>query len=211
MIYIKKQTEPRELVEIRSTGLKDFDALPSDKKELLRRSLLEEQGYLCAYCMQRINDNSDMKIEHYIPRNDNNQLAYSNLLAVCKGNEGKRFKEQTCDTHKGQNYLSINPQNLSDIATIEYSSLGKISSSSEIYNKELNETLNLNCNMDYRINNRKAALDTIKMQLARKDGSARVAFIRKMLNLYSNKNNQGQYAPYLGIILWYLNKKIKRL
>lgn len=178
MIYIKKQPEPRELIEIRAAGLKEFDDLPSDKKDLLRKSLLEEQGYLCAYCMQRITGNNDTKIEHYAPRNEHNKLEYANLLVVCKGNEGERLNKQTCDTHKGQNSLRINPQNLSDVNTIKYGSLGKIESNNEAYNQDLDEVLNLNCSMDYRIHNRKEALDRIKTILASEEGRVRGSTIK---------------------------------
>ena len=93
----------------------DFDGL--DKTEL-RENLLKEQGYICAYCMKRIRDEKDTKIEHYRARNMDNELEYTNLLAVCYGNQittasvtktgKKRF---TCDTMKGNQVLNINPQN----------------------------------------------------------------------------------------------------
>ena len=64
--------------------------MPKEVKEKLRTSLLEEQGYICAYCMKKLEDDfSKVKIEHYIARNEENQLDYNNLLAVCKGNEGE--------------------------------------------------------------------------------------------------------------------------
>ena len=41
-----------------------FDQLP--KKEI-RATLLEEQHYLCAYCMRRISNVDDVIIEHWFP------------------------------------------------------------------------------------------------------------------------------------------------
>lgn len=76
MIYIKKRTEPKSLVEHRCTPGATFDGL--DKTEL-RECLLKEQGYLCAYCMKRIHDEKDTKIEHYRARNIENQLN----IAIC--------------------------------------------------------------------------------------------------------------------------------
>lgn len=41
-----------------------FDDMDTIVKKQLRESLLKEQGYLCAYCMKRIGDTKDVKIEH---------------------------------------------------------------------------------------------------------------------------------------------------
>lgn len=105
MIYIEKKSEPVSLREGRETPGADFDGL--DKREL-RKSLLEEQGYLCAYCMKRIRKDKNVKIEHYHPRNIQNQMDYGNLLAVCMDNqtlEDEKGKVQkvrfTCDSCKG--------------------------------------------------------------------------------------------------------------
>ena len=94
MILIKKKLEPYSLTEYKQTINASFDNLPSEIKDDIRKSLLKEQGYICAYCMKRIEENSDIKIEHYEARNNENELAYKNLLAVCKGNEGYS-KEKT--------------------------------------------------------------------------------------------------------------------
>ena len=119
MIYIKKGIEPRSLIEHRCTPGATFDGL--DKTEL-RECLLKEQGYLCAYCMKRIHNERDTKIEHYRARNSENQLEYANLLAVCYGNQSNsngevRYgkKRLTCDSMKGSQPLHINPQNEEDI------------------------------------------------------------------------------------------------
>lgn len=60
MILIEKQSEPQSLQKHRNTPGADFDGM--DKAEL-RLYLLQEQGYLCAYCMKRIN-NSQKEFSH---------------------------------------------------------------------------------------------------------------------------------------------------
>ena len=52
----------------------------------VRQSMLEEQGYLCAYTMQRIASTADCHTEHIVPQSQPNQppyldIDYSNLLA----------------------------------------------------------------------------------------------------------------------------------
>ena len=80
MLYIQKKSPPgkmmRKVGEIKSSqewknirpddtkGIRAaFDSLP---KEEIRQCLLEEQHYLCAYCMRRIeNDGLRTSIEHW--------------------------------------------------------------------------------------------------------------------------------------------------
>lgn len=54
MILIKKKSEPHSLTIYKKTINASFDNQPSKVKEDLRKSLLEEQGYICAYCMKRM-------------------------------------------------------------------------------------------------------------------------------------------------------------
>lgn len=54
MIYIKKYDPPSSLTDaLKKTNL-CYDDLSSEIKADIKKSLLAEQGYLCAYCMQRI-------------------------------------------------------------------------------------------------------------------------------------------------------------
>lgn len=83
MILIRKNRIPSSLVEYKRTDGASFDNLPKDVKDKLRTSLLKEQGYICAYCMKKLEDDSSkVKIEHYVARNEENELEYGNLLAV---------------------------------------------------------------------------------------------------------------------------------
>ena len=106
MIHIQKHSPPNKFVEfVQQNKNAHFDDMPSEVKQILRDSLLKEQGYLCAYCMSKIDD-QHTKIEHYEPRNNKNELDYKNLLAVCGGNSGGNDeKHQHCDTKKGNKTL----------------------------------------------------------------------------------------------------------
>ena len=55
MIEIKKGTEPKELLEYRQQKFASYADMPADVKKKVIKSLLLEQGHLCAYCMSRIN------------------------------------------------------------------------------------------------------------------------------------------------------------
>jgi uncharacterized protein (TIGR02646 family) len=65
MKYIKKQKEPESLVQHRCELHATYDNYR--EKDELRISLLNEQGYICCYCMQHIGKHN-MKIEHLRPR-----------------------------------------------------------------------------------------------------------------------------------------------
>ena len=131
MLYIEKKTPPREMArkvsEIKSSpewkAIKDgntsairseFDNLP---KDTIRESLLEEQHYLCAYCMRKIQNNSHTSIEHWFPlsKNKDQALDYRNMLAVCDGGEnwkGSGKKILCCDACKADEVkLNISPLN----------------------------------------------------------------------------------------------------
>jgi len=98
-----------------------------EKKDNLRKALLEEQGYICCYCMTRINCHQS-KIEHFNPQSKcrKEQITYKNLFISCRGNT-QHYKH--CDTKKADHLLKhINL--LKDIeATIRYKSNGEIDSS----------------------------------------------------------------------------------
>ena len=76
--------------------------LENDEYRALKRSLLQEQGYICCYCERAIGRRADLKdcdIEHFMPRHpdrkalsssecsicETSQLSYNNLFASCKG------------------------------------------------------------------------------------------------------------------------------
>ena len=65
MILIKKGKKggaTNEWMEYKLTSGVELEA-----RTELKESLLKEQGYLCAYCMARI-DKDHMKVEHFKPR-----------------------------------------------------------------------------------------------------------------------------------------------
>lgn len=65
--------------------------MPTAAKAEVKRQMLVEQGYLCAYTMQRIPTPDDCQIEHVVPQKQPNQpphmdIEYSNMLACVPSN-----------------------------------------------------------------------------------------------------------------------------
>ena len=209
MILIRKQTPPTKYDWYCKIPFSTFDGMPSDVKKELRASLLKEQGFLCAYCMTRINNEKDTKIDHFVPRNPQNELEYSNLLAVCKGNEGYPYEEATCDTRKGDKKLKhVNPQKKECIATITYKRNGTICSTNPEIEKELNEILNLNCPNGYLISNRRCAVAALFSSFRGKDNKTIKTTLRNLKRKYGMADKK---EPYVGILLYFIEKKIRKI
>lgn len=223
MRYIKKGMEPRSLTKYKLQSNAYYDGC---NKADIRKKLLEDQGYLCAYCMRRISDGNlsdgglvHMKIEHWLPESqcsEAEKLDFKNMLAVCMGNAGKPYDCTTCDTHRQNKYLKINPLDKYLIQKIKYHTrTGEIYSDDAQINDDLNNTLNLNYEgPDFSLClNRRNVLEACleKMNKKRKDrpGDWNQSVLRKMLGYYESKDNEGKYKEYSGIIIWYLKARLK--
>lgn len=209
MIPICKEWEPKSFQKYRMQAQATYSGLSGKEKRDLRLNLLKEQGFICAYCMERIQNNPlKTKIEHWQSQESfsEEQLNYQNLLAVCKGNEGQPKKEQHCDSQKGSQKLSLNPSNPLDSSRmkISYQSDGTIISGDEIFNDEVNNVLNLN--LASLRNNRRSTLEGIKRFLKSKNYTQ--YYIRRLLKKY-NVMKEGKRIPYCGIAIHYLEKKVK--
>lgn len=213
MIYIKKGTELESLTKYRKEKYAYYDGYKD--KDDVRKKLLEEQGYLCAYCMRRI-DKEHMKIEHWYPEDkltDIERLNYQNMLGACLGHiEGTKGFEDTCDTHKGNSLIKVNPLDKSTLTHIQYkSATGAIYSDDEDIQRDVDKTLNLNAERHLLKENRKELLNTLiaEMRKMQKQGT----WNRKMLETtrarYESADVDGKKKEYAGVALWYLDKRLK--
>jgi uncharacterized protein (TIGR02646 family) len=88
---ITKNNEPQEVIDWKADANEDWQPTYRDASKLiLRRSLAEEQGYICCYCNQDISD-EDFHIEHFRPQHPYTELEleYTNLHASCMKNKVK--------------------------------------------------------------------------------------------------------------------------
>jgi uncharacterized protein (TIGR02646 family) len=194
-------------------------------------SLLEEQGYICAYCMQKINE-TNSSIEHIIGQKyvedevelgKENQINYDNLLAVCEGKSC--HKEEHCDTNRSkfqnkypQRKLFITPLENRIMQNIKFTSKGMIfyDSFTEIKEVEklsdyenLSETENikydiqkvLNLNCDNLKQKRINLINALKIFTKNWSDKER---IRKKLNEHiSNPSNE-----FSQVAIYHLAKKL---
>lgn len=219
MLYIEKRQEPPELLQEKRKGLADYTDLFGAPKVAVQKSLLEEQGCLCAYCMRRISLET-LQIEHYLPQHPQDEnydpaltIDYHNMLAVCSGNKKQAggFENLTCDQHRRNTPLTVDPLDRTLIDKIQYKTDGTIYSDDPDIEKDLDDTLNLNCPASYLKENRKAALDTIKKVLYKRfpGKKAPKQQLERML-IHFQGLHDGQYVEFAGVVIWYLKRQIAR-
>jgi len=110
---ICKGTEPEEFTLWKkgdspdwNPGWSDFDGTAIKSK--VKEALLQEQGYVCCYCEQRI-EKADSHIEHLESRHGTPQrsLDYTNILACCMREEPRVPRH--CGSRKGDRTLKVSP------------------------------------------------------------------------------------------------------
>lgn len=226
MIHIVKQNEPKELTELREAGALHYDELRGNAKKTVKKALLEEQGYLCAYCMRNIEYLEDaairnVTIEHYYPQSVYNganekadlRLSYQNFLGVCVGfydlspniHHPDHLKAH-CENVRGNKPLKINPQDKDTIAELKYTNNGQIFSEDEDINNDVDDKLNLN--LEILRQNRLQAWDGVQKGLAIIGRTP--STIQQLFAKYSNRKD-GKRFEYCGIVLYHLQKELNKL
>lgn len=217
MIHIQKGPQPMKLREAKRNGLTCYDEMDTETKDAVKGQLFKEQYHLCAYCM-RLLDMKTMQIEHYAAQNPQDAdynpestIDYNNMLGVCPGGKGSvhKYQQLTCDQHRGNIPLTVNPLVARTIAQIKYLADGTIASDDPDINKDLDQTLNLNCAAARFKENRKAALDALKKWIKKEYGARHLsANIWKQVYGTICTDKDGAKKEYIGIIEWYLKRKM---
>jgi len=214
MIPVTKSPEPQSLQQYRLQEGAVYDGENfTPVKQDIRDQLVAEQGYLCAYCMGRIEpDDRNMKVEHWHSRKKYpaQQFSYANLLGCCCGNEGQPDTNAHCDTKKRDADLLYNPAEPGHHPRlkIRYELSGTIKSEDTLFDRQLNEILNLNYSRLKE--NRKAVWSSVTKTLAAIPGKVSRADIEGLLSKWQQKKAEGKLPEYCGVAQYYLKKKLKR-
>lgn len=220
MILIQRGREPESLLKYRKSNPEAcYEELPGDTARDIRMQMWEEQGGLCAYCMRQIRKPEDVRIEHYNARHQKGEkyksadtLDFKNMLAVCYGNSlkpGTKREDRTCDAHRENEPLTINPYNIQSIRKISYTSDGYITSEDKKIKTDVQETLNLNCRASSLPENRKSVLLRTKAEIWKlcknKNHEAYIAVLKRLYKQYTEERMR---TPYCGIIITWLEKEL---
>jgi hypothetical protein len=250
MKLIIKDSEPNDLLVYRKAGGKNYDDIqkgnignPSasnlnDREPSgLRKKLLENQGYLCAFCMKRIPEfvkqevngkdgqkeiieKYDFKIAHIVPQeseegkaNPKLSVTYTNMVAACTGNQGEKEKNTTCDTKQKSKCIIIDVYNPLYINDLSYTGTGEIITKNLGFDNDIKKTLNLN---EQRLKNqRKEVYDIIEKKV--KNAYAKPEFPRAEKNKFlqaeiekwERKSGDGKFQPFCMVAICYLKSKIR--
>lgn len=205
MIKINKENEPTSWKLYKNTPDVIYQATTD-----LRVALLAEQGFICAYCMRTIpvkdiGNIETSRIDHIQCRTDNPELEleYTNMVICCPGFiDGNEH----CDKSKGNSPISLPLFNINLQNSISYSSKdGTIKSLNKTWSQEINSIIKLN---NKRLkNNRLQTLDGIRYALEKRKWKK--ADLENKLLEVSNFDIDGRQKQYCGIVIWYLQKKLR--
>lgn len=220
MIFIQRGKEPKSLLQYRKSHTNAcYEDLDREPREDIRKQLWEEQSGLCAYCMRYIKSPRDLRIEHYEARHPEdgtysakNTLDYKKMLGVCYGNSivpGVKEEDKTCDAHRKNIPLSVNPFDMNSVRKIKYSSDGYITSDDNEIKKDVEKTLNLNCRAVSLPENRKNVLLQAKFEIKKLCGNkSHETYIKVLTKVYDRYMEQGMLTPYCGITIAWLEKQL---
>lgn len=210
MISIHKTTPgPRSLSEYAAQGGHyDQDSKFSSIKQKIREALCFEQGFICCYCMKRIEPSPNiMQIAHIKSQSRHPELdcSYSNMIGSCSCSE-------TCNQKQADHDLKLNPTDPNHPVEnyIRYETDGTIISDDNEINKEINEYLNLNSEMQLLKRNREEIFKRVLTELKKvQHNKKRIRKAQELLALWS-KPDRGELREYCGIAIWLLKKKLQQ-
>ena len=123
--------------------------------------------------------------------------------------KGVKPEDTTCDAHKGNAELTINPFDELSVRKIKYKADGSIYSDDADINEDVTEILNLNCEAVSLPETRKNVLNVLKNEIAEKcKGKSHDVYIRELERIYDRLVYQRNLTPYCGIIISWLEEKL---
>jgi uncharacterized protein (TIGR02646 family) len=201
MLWIQKNRPPDCIEVLQKTDGADWSSVHSDQKEEMRQALLQEQGYLCAYCMSRVANNTTTTVEHWQPRSDigTDPFHWPDLLAVCPGGgAGASPDQQHCDRSRGAASLTVHPAKPGLEQKVRYDADGTIYLDGKSENP-------LNLNFKLIKQNRAAIVEFIRQQ------ATDIATTRRLIAHYQGRDGDNQRRPYAGIALYFLERRFNQL
>lgn len=189
----------------------DFSSDNSDgetRRRKLRKQLVEEQGYICCYCMKKISLNAS-HIEHFWPQTAFPQidLDYNNMFAPCNG-----YVTISTDEHCGHKKEDWWEKDMISPTETEIEQMFKYSFDGKIHSVPGKSTANIAQKMITQM-----GLDSYHLERNRRKAIESSEFfeeeeyshedIRDFINYYSNKDN-GAYVPYCMAIVDCLKERL---
>lgn len=222
IIAIRKSDKWKKIAANDTDSIREVFDSDFPKNEV-KEFLIHEQRGLCAYCMRRISPDIHSRIEHWMPLSKDKEKAidYNNMLGVCDGGE-KMISRQghilCCDAHKKEAEITISPLNKVQMDKIAYKFDGTIYTEprDKDMERDINEILLLNGIRKPDGSVRDTSTELLKgrrdaytrakrmMMELNKKGKCTSSQLKKIMNIL---REQDQYEEYVGVKLYYLEKK----
>ncbi len=218
MKYIKKQRPPHELIAWTHTGTRDRDGqqldwnykdMPSDVRQAVKASLLQEQGGLCCYTGRRITPNSS-HIEHLKSQKycvDHEDTDYTNMLAAFPAPNTPAECEYGAHARKGwfDKYLFVHPLRRDCELRFRYKVNGKIAPANPTDNAT-EETIRQLC-LDHRILTTMRRDAIYEALLEKELGKSQV---QRLMTAMDERDSDGFFKPFCFAIKQACEKYLKR-
>lgn len=153
---------PSNLPDNAEKGIKYYS------KKQLKDEILDEQGFICAFCMNKLENNYQCTLDHLKPKSANpteNTFDYYNLLAVCEGKNPltKPLKDDLrhCNNKKEDKLIEISPLELDCEEKFIFDAVGNIYPKIETDQASINTIKILGLDSIYMVNLRKDAIERI--------------------------------------------------
>lgn len=211
MLRYRKGAEPTELKPMQNTPTGSYSDLGQKEKDSIRAALARDQGWLCAYCQQRIEpDGESMDIEHWLAQaaHGEQNLNWSHMLGVCKGYftiEGERI--QHCDKSRGCAPLFLHPvegRGADPRPLLRYDARGRLWSDDERAQSDI-RALNLDSDAHVHLlrSNRAAVWQQLRQEIQKRGPS--IGTIDQLLRHYQLQPGT-KARPYLEFTRYLLLK-----
>ena len=205
MKYIQKGKEPQIFSEWKAkqrplgVNYADYKYLSNPERKAVHISLLSEQGYICYYCCNKV-DQSNSHIEHLDPQSKTDaelSVEYTNMLASCGRDTNKpeyRWPEY-CGNKKGDLAIGVSPLQANCEEFFNYSSIGEILPTAN--NKDAQRTIKvLGLNHFDLTEGRKQAFEALE-GITQEEAELLAQVCQQM-------NVQGRYQPFCNAVLYFL-------
>lgn len=224
MRYIEKGHEPAELTRQRTTPGAVYAAF-----EDLRIALAQEQGYICAFCMRRLDlDGHDEKGERLVviahlrsrhpPGGDATLreerrimgMTYRNLVLTCNGKTGGDTVH--CDKHQKNADITIPLFDRAAMAHVTFSNGGQVRLANyqdQVGRDDKHPGL-LNLNAAALVSRRRQRWFTVADTL-NKLGRWKEGELERQVQIWANKDSTGQLREDCECVVYLLRDKLRLL
>ncbi|MCK4486239.1 MAG: TIGR02646 family protein [Desulfobacterales bacterium] len=207
MKRIVKNPEPNEFTEWKKVPRRKKNPLWSklygELKDMVHKALIEEQGHICCYCMNRLTE--DNHIEHIRPKSTfpDKMFCYNNLLVSCQ-RDPEALEPRHCGTLKGNWYdenLMISPLDADCESHFRFTVDGTIRGADGNNQAAMVTIEKLGLDIDKLRRHRRDAIDGLLNGIGEPSWDEK----QKLIQAYKEKDEEGRFIPFCAAIVYVLN------